>query len=203
MEIRELSVADAYEISPVLEPDERGIAFEWFRSSLIAEFTGHTMNVVQSSICVLRRGSVRGVHYADLRPGQAKYVTAIAGRVLDFVVDVRVGSPTFGQWDSVVIDDVDRRAVYIAEGLGHCFVALSDNAAVAYLISAVYRPGTTGVVDPLDPELGLIFPPEAGELVVSPEDVVAPGLSEAAARGLLPSWSQAKALYQGRVESEF
>jgi dTDP-4-dehydrorhamnose 3,5-epimerase len=75
------------------------------------------------------------VHYADVPPSQAKYVTCLRGAVLDVVVDIRVGSPTFGSWDLVRLDDIDRRAVYIAEGLGHAFMALTDDATVSYLCS--------------------------------------------------------------------
>ena len=64
-------------------------------------------------------GVLRGIHFSDVPPGQAKYVTCVRGAVLDVAVDIRVGSPTFGQWDSVLLDDVDRRQVYLAEGLGH------------------------------------------------------------------------------------
>ena len=63
-----------------------------------------------------KRGAVRGIHFALVPPGQAKYVTRAHGAVLDFVIDIRVGSPTFGTWESVRLDDVDRRAVYLAGG---------------------------------------------------------------------------------------
>jgi len=116
--------------------------------------------------------------------------------VLDFVIDIRVGSPTFGQWDSVLLDTVDLRAVYVAEGLGHCFVALTDDARVSYLVSDVYNPSAEHAINPLDPEVGLVFPPEAGELVLSPKDTEAPGLGDAAASGLLPNWDATRAFYE-------
>ena len=88
-------------------------------------------------------------------PSQAKYVTAVAGSLLDFIVDIRVGSPTFGQWDAVLLDTVDRRAVYLSEGLGHAFCALEDDTTVIYLCSAAYSPSREHGIHPLDPELGL------------------------------------------------
>jgi dTDP-4-dehydrorhamnose 3,5-epimerase len=115
--------------------------------------------------------------------------------VLDFVIDIRVGSPTFGRWDSVLLDDVDRRGIYIAEGLGHCFVALTDDATVSYLVSATFNAEREHGIHPLDPEIGLVFPEAAGELLLSPKDTEAPGLAEAAESGLLPTWKTARAYY--------
>ena len=86
------------------------------------------------------KGVVRGIHFSDVPPGQAKYVTCVAGAVLDVVVDIRVGSPTFGRWDSVLLDDVDRRQIYLGEGLGHAFMSLADGSTVVYLCSTAYAP---------------------------------------------------------------
>jgi dTDP-4-dehydrorhamnose 3,5-epimerase len=127
-------------------------------------------------------------------------VTAPHGAVLDFVVDIRVGSPTFGRWDSVRLDDVDRRAVYLAEGLGHAFIALTEGAVVSYLVSDVYSPTREHGLNPLDPDVGLEFPAEAGEPLLSAKDAAAPGLHEAAAAGLLPTWDAAQAWYDSLRE---
>ena len=176
--------------------DDRGVFMEWYRHDLLAEQVGHPLTLRQANTSVSRRGVVRGIHYADIPIGQAKYVTALRGAVLDFVVDIRVGSPTFGQWDSVLLDDTDRRAIYLAEGLGHAFVALTDDATVSYLVSDVYRPEREHGINPLDPEVGLVFPDAAGELILSPKDTDAPGLLEASERGLLPTWDAANDFYQ-------
>ena len=82
---------------------------------------------------------VRGIHFADIPPSQSKYVTCTRGAVLDFVIDIRTGSPKFGEWDSVRLDDVDRKAIYLSEGLGHAFVALTDDATVSYLVTDTYH----------------------------------------------------------------
>jgi dTDP-4-dehydrorhamnose 3,5-epimerase len=193
--IRELSIADAYEITPVQRADDRGRFLEWYRFDLLEEAVGHPLQLRQANTSVSRRGVVRGIHFAELPPSQAKYVTVASGAVLDFVVDIRVGSPTFGQWDSVLLDTVDHRAVYLAEGLGHAFVALTEGATVSYLVSDTYSPGREHGVNPLDPEIGLSFPDEAGELLLSPKDTDAPGLAEAEAAGLLPQWEAARSYY--------
>ena len=195
MQIRELSIPDSYEITPKQFGDDRGVFLEWFRFDKLEEKIGHKLDVQQSNTSVSKRGSVRGIHFADIPPSQAKYVTCTHGAVLDYVIDIRVGSPTFGQWDSVLLDDTDRKAIYIAEGLGHCFVALTENATVSYLVTSPFNPGREHGINPLDPAIGLVFPPEAGELLLSVKDTDAPSLAEAAALGLLPTWDAARAFY--------
>jgi dTDP-4-dehydrorhamnose 3,5-epimerase len=106
-----------------------------------------------------------------------------------------VGSPTFGKWDTVRLDDVDRRAIYLGEGLGHAFVALTDDATVSYLVTDTYNASREHGINPLDEEIGLVFPDEAGELLLSPKDTEAPSLSEAARRGILPSFDEVRAHY--------
>ena len=195
MQIRELSVPDAYEITPSLIADDRGTFLEWYRFDLLAEAIGHPLELRQANTSISRRGVVRGVHFADVPIGQAKYVTVTHGAVLDFAVDIRTGSPTFGQSDSVLLDQVDRRAIYLAEGLGHAFVALTDDATVSYLVSDTYRPGAEHGINPLDPELALDFTLDRSQLVLSPKDTDAPGLQAAATAGLLPEWSAMREYY--------
>jgi dTDP-4-dehydrorhamnose 3,5-epimerase len=201
VQIRELAVPDGYEITPVQRTDDRGVFLEWYRFDELERVVGHPLDLRQANMSVSKRGVVRGVHFADVPRGQAKYVKAVSGAVLDFVIDIRVGSPTFGQWDSVRLDTETHRAVYISEGLGHCFVALTDDAAVTYLVSDVYNPSAEHGITPLDPDLGLAFPEEAGEALLSPKDLEAPTLAEAAAAGLLPTWSDMRAFHDSQKVS--
>jgi dTDP-4-dehydrorhamnose 3,5-epimerase len=195
VKIRELSVPGSFELTPVQRADDRGVFLEWYRFDLLEQAVGHPLLLRQANTSVSKRGVVRGIHFADIPPGQAKYVTVTHGAVIDYVVDIRVGSPTFGQWDQVRLDDVDRRAIYLAEGLGHAFVALSEDATVSYLVSDVYNASAEHGINPLDAEVGLRFPEEAGELLLSPKDTEAPSLREAADSGLLPTWDAATAFY--------
>jgi dTDP-4-dehydrorhamnose 3,5-epimerase len=200
VQIRELSVPDSYEVTPKQFGDDRGVFLEWYRFDKLADEIGHSIDLAQANTSVSKKGVVRGIHFADIPPSQAKYVTATHGAIIDFIVDIRVGSPTFGQWDSVLLDDVDRKAVYIAEGLGHAFVALTDKATVSYLVSSTYSAGAEHGINPLDEQVGLVFPSAAGELLLSPKDTDAPSLAEAAESGLLPSWDAARAYYQSLNE---
>ena len=194
MEIRALKIGGSFEITPRQIPDDRGVFLESFRGDRLAEAIGHRMDIVQTNVSVSSRGTVRGVHFADLPPSQAKYVTTLSGSFIDFVIDIRVGSPTFGQWDSVLLDAVDRRAIYLAEGLGHAICSLEDNSTVMYLCSASYDPVREHAINPLDPALGLTLPHDV-DPVLSARDAAAPFLSEAAVQGLLPLYSECARYY--------
>jgi len=196
VQIRELSVPDAYEITPAQHRDDRGVFLEWYRFDRLEETVGHALNLRQANTSVSRKGSVRGIHFADVPPSQAKYVMCTRGAVLDFAIDIRTGSPAFATWDTVLLDDVDRRAIYLAEGLGHCFVALSDDATVSYLVTDVYNPSREHGINPLDPEIGLEFPLAPAELLLSPKDTDAPSLTQAREQGLLPAYEAAREFYR-------
>lgn len=191
MTLRELTVPGAFEFTPRQWPDDRGVFLEWFQAGPFEAATGRSLNLAQANCSVSAAGVVRGIHFSDVPPGQAKYVTCTRGAVWDVVVDLRVGSPTFGRWDGVLLDDVDRRAVFVAEGLGHGFVSLEDNSTVVYLCSTGYNPTAEHGVDPLDPDIGIEWPSTDRNgkplvMMLSDKDRAAPGLREARAGGLLP-----------------
>lgn len=195
MQIRELKVPDSYEVTPTQHVDDRGTFLEWYRHDFLEQSVGHSLNLRQANISISHTGVVRGIHFASIPPGQAKYVTVAHGAILDFVIDIRVGSPTFGEWESVQLDAVDRKALYIAEGLGHAFIALSDDATVTYLVSDTFRPDREHGLNPLDADIGLVFPDSALPLRMSTRDTAALSLREAAELGLLPSWKACRELY--------
>ncbi|MEU2347464.1 dTDP-4-dehydrorhamnose 3,5-epimerase [Modestobacter sp. NPDC049651] len=194
MDIRELAVPDSYVLDLVAHGDSRGRFTEWYRADVLAGAVGHPLPLVQANHSVSARGALRGVHFALVPPGQAKYVYCPVGRVLDVVVDVRVGSPTFGVSDAVLLDSEQPRAVYLAEGLGHAFVALADGSSVTYLVSTGYDPTREFGVHPLDPELDLPWPADV-EVQLSAKDLAAPSLAEAREQGLLPTMESCTARY--------
>lgn len=186
MKIRPLSIEGAWEITPQQHTDARGAFLEWYRFDRLAEVVGHPLNLAQANLSISARGVVRGIHFADVPIGQAKYVTCTRGAVVDVVVDIRLGSPTFGRWDAVRLDDLDRKAVYLSEGLGHGYCALTEDPEFVYLCSSTYNPSAEHTVHPLDPDLGIEWPTEVP--IMSPRDEAAPSLAEALAAGALPSY---------------
>ncbi len=194
MDIRELAVPDSYVVDLVPHGDSRGRFTEWYRADVLAGVTGFGLTLAQANHSVSARGVLRGVHFARVPPGQAKYVYCPAGKVLDVVVDIRVDSPTFGVHDSVVLDSEEPRAVYLAEGLGHAFVSLADNSSVTYLVSSGYSPGHEFGIAPMDPDLALPWPTDL-EFEISAKDQAAPTLAEAKEQGLLPTMEQCLARY--------
>ena len=188
MRIEPLPIEGAFVVTPRQFPDDLGVFLESFRGDHLEPHLGHRPDIVQTNVSVSSRGTVRGIHFADVPPGQGKYVTAVAGSLVDYVVDVRVGSPTFGRWEAVTLDAVDRRAVYLSEGLGHAFCALEDGTAAVYLCTAAYNPAGEHGIHPFDPEVGLALPDGVAPLI-SAKDGAAPSLAEATASGLLPTYA--------------
>jgi dTDP-4-dehydrorhamnose 3,5-epimerase len=189
LKVRELDIPGTWEITPAVHGDSRGLFFEWLKDSDFTEFAGHRLDLRQANCSVSSAGVLRGLHFAQLPPSQAKYVTCVSGSVFDVVVDIRVGSPTFGQWDSVVLDDTDRRTIYISEGLAHGFLALQDNSTVMYLCSTEYNPGREHTICPTDPTLAIDWPLVGGSPAsLSDRDAAAPSFDEVRAAGLLPTW---------------
>jgi dTDP-4-dehydrorhamnose 3,5-epimerase len=186
MQIEPLGIEGAWVMTPAIHGDARGAFLEWFKQPVFEAAVGQRLNVEQANCSVSARGVLRGIHFADIPPGQAKYVTCVSGAVLDVVVDLRLGSPTFGQWHGLRLDDQDRRAVYLSEGLGHAFLGLEQASTVVYLCSTGYAPEREHEVHPLDPELGIAWP--LADVTLSAKDAAAPMLSEAADRGLLPTY---------------
>ena len=194
MEFEALDVGDAWQCRPAQFPDDRGVFLEWYRADLLAQVTGHPMAVAQANNSVSRRDVLRGIHYALVPPGQAKYVYCARGALLDFVIDIRDGSPTFGAWDTIRLDDVDRRGVYISEGIGHAVVALTDEASLNYLVSTPYDPTREFTISPLDPALGIDW--GVADPILSERDAKAPTVEEARALGQLPTWESCVARYE-------
>lgn len=190
MKIEESTIPGSYVITPDHIPDERGTFYESLRTDVLQEATGVAFHPLQINYSVSRRHTLRGIHSVSIPPGQAKYVTCVRGTLRDIVVDLRIGSPAFGRHEANELDAASGRAVYVPPGVGHGFLALTDDACICYVLSTTYVPGTQIDVNPLDPDLGLPWgctePP-----LVSAKDAKAPTVAEAVRQGLLPHFTKA------------
>ncbi|GGS59389.1 dTDP-4-dehydrorhamnose 3,5-epimerase [Planobispora rosea] len=194
MKYRPLNVAGAYEFTPQSFPDERGVFVSPYQEEAFVAALGHKLfPVAQTNHSRSRRGVLRGIHFTLTPPGTAKYVYCASGSAIDIIVDIRVGSPTFGKWDSAVLDPLDFRAMYFPPGVGHAFLALEDDTVMSYMISSPYVAAHELAIDPLDPDIGLEFPSDL-TLIQSERDSVAPTLAQAAELGLLPEYRVSQAI---------
>jgi len=189
VEITPLLIAGAFAITNTVHGDERGEFVEWFRADRLKNATGVEFSTIQANLSVSQKGTLRGIHFADVPPGQAKYVMCPTGAIQDYVVDIRVGSPTFGTWEAVTITAKDRNAILLDVGLGHAFVALEEGTTVTYLVTDHYKPQAEHAINPQDADLGLEFPFSGQELLVSTKDRDAPSLADALSGGMLPTWA--------------
>lgn len=164
--------------APAVHGDQRGFFVETFRE----ESWGLDGPFVQDNHSRSRRGTLRGIHF-QTQPGQAKLVRVARGRVLDVVVDLRVGSPTFGEWESVELDDEQGLQLFIPIGFGHGFCVLSETADFVYKCTAYYDAATETGIRFDDPDVGIEWPADV-ELLYSERDREAPRLADVA--GSLP-----------------
>jgi dTDP-4-dehydrorhamnose 3,5-epimerase len=146
-------------LEPEVHGDARGFMVETYRSDAWAEL-GVNLDFVQHNHSRSVEGTLRGIHF-QTEPGQAKLVRCPRGRIFDVAVDLRRGSPTFGQWEGHVLDDEAHRQLYVPVGFGHGFAVLSDVADVAYLLSSLYDPATESGIAWDDPEVGVEWPLDA------------------------------------------
>ena len=204
MQVRELSVPGAFEFTPVQHADSRGVFLEWFREDVFTEATGHPLHLAQANCSVSTAGTLRGIHFAELPPSQAKFVTCASGAAFDVAVDLRVGSTTYGEWDAVLLDEQDRRVVYLPEGLGHAFLALADHTVVSYLCSTPYAPGREHAIHPFDTDIAIQWPTEDRHgtpvsPLLSPKDDAAPSLAQVHEAGLLATYDEALAFARSLI----
>lgn len=189
MRWRNLAVEGAVVFRPDVYPDDRGHILTHLHTDSVQEATGRPpFPVAQGCWSRSRRGVVRGVHYTATPPGMAKYVHCSGGSVLDVVVDLRVGSPTYRRSETVLLDQQDFATLHLPVGVGHGYLALTDDAVVTYLLSSPYATETELAVSALDPAVGLPFDDVVP--VLSERDRAAPTLAEAEAAGLLPDYRE-------------
>jgi len=188
MTLQELSIAGAYMATHRVFPDERGLFREWFKAEEVASID-KSFSVQQANYSKSKQFVIRGIHYSLAPEGQAKLVTCASGQVIDVLVDLRVGSPTYLKVEYVELSEDSGRVVFIPTGVGHGFVVESESASVVYLTSSGYAPDYEKAISPTDPELGINWPIPVGEFgVISKADTEAPTLAQAKESRTLPTF---------------
>ena len=188
MSFSPLKIQGSWVFEPRKFDDDRGSFHEVFKLSQISEVLGRTFEVKQVNHSISKAGVIRGIHWADFPPGQAKYVSCFRGSIWDVVVDIRVGSPTFGQWDAAELSAENGKCVLIEEGLGHVFLALEDDTVVSYLCTEPFNPSAEHGINPLDQDVAIPFSSKSinASFEISPKDSEAQTLHQAKEQGILP-----------------
>jgi dTDP-4-dehydrorhamnose 3,5-epimerase len=165
-------------LAPAVHGDERGFFVETYREDAMAA-AGVDTRFVQDNHSRSRRGTVRGIHF-QTHPGQGKLVRCARGTVWDVVVDLRRGSPTFGEWEAVELSDANGLELWIPVGFGHGFCVLSEVADFVYKCTNYYDPATEAGIRFDDPQVGIAWPLPGPELLYSQRDRDAPLLADVA-----------------------
>ena len=174
MKITETRLPGVLIIEPEVFSDDRGFFMETYHQARYEEL-GIKVRFVQDNLSYSRRGVLRGLHYQHPH-SQGKLVYVVKGEVFDVAVDIRIGSPTFGQWMGVTLSDQNKKQLYIPEGFAHGFVVLSDEALFAYKCTDFYHPEAEGGIVWNDPDLGIEWPEM--KPVLSPKDAAYPRLGQ-------------------------
>jgi dTDP-4-dehydrorhamnose 3,5-epimerase len=190
MSFTPLKIEGSWVFEPTKFDDERGSFHEVFKLSQISDVLGRNFQVKQANHSISKAGVIRGIHWADVPPGQAKYVSCFQGKIWDVVVDIRVGSHTFGQWDAVELSADNGKSMLISEGVAHVFLSLEDNSVVSYLCSEPFSPTSEHGINPFDPDLSIPFDSHWNEsaFVISDKDSKAPSLKQAQDMTILPEF---------------
>jgi dTDP-4-dehydrorhamnose 3,5-epimerase len=189
MEINPLLMSGAFIVKSPMHSDQRGVFWEWYKNSDFLDFAGIDFSAKQANISVNKAFVVRGIHYSLSKIGQSKLVTCLSGSIIDVVVDIRVGSPTFGAVAYIELDSLDGRSVLIGAGLGHGFISLENNTVVAYMLDSEYSPKEEYEINPMDSDLDIDWGkhiPKDSTLTLSEKDLNAPTLQNRARNNLLP-----------------
>ena len=188
MSLQELSIAGAYVATHRVFPDERGLFREWFKAEEIASID-KDFSVAQANYSKSNQWVIRGIHYSLAPQGQAKVVTCASGTIVDVLVDLRTGSPSYMKIEYVELSEDSGKVVFIPSGVGHGFIVGSESAAIVYLTSSGYAPEYEKAICPTDRELGISWPLPVGEAgIISKADTEAPSLAQAKKLGILPTF---------------
>lgn len=169
MQFKELNIKDVYIIEPKVFGDERGYFFERYRKELFDSNIGET-NFIQDNQSKSHKGVLRGLHYQKGKFSQGKLIWVISGTVVDVAVDLRKSSPTFGKYVMEELSDSNGKMMYIPRGFAHGFLVLSEYATFAYKVDNVYSPQHEVSIKFNDPTIGIEWPMDLNDIVVSDKD---------------------------------
>lgn len=178
MEVIRCTICDALIIEPKVFGDERGYFFESFNAKEFEQKTGVKTLFVQDNESKSKYGVLRGLHFQKGEYAQSKLVRVVEGRVLDVAVDIRRGSPTFGQYVSVELSAENKRQFFVPRGFAHGFVVLSPSATFQYKCDNLYAPHAEGAIIWNDPTIAIDWGIKAEDVVLSPKDMLHPTLAE-------------------------
>jgi dTDP-4-dehydrorhamnose 3,5-epimerase len=189
--IRPLAIAGAYRLSPAVHDGAGARYAEPYSATSFAAAVGCSLPLGHINIAKPRAGTIRGIHYAEVPPGQAKLVSCLQGRVWDVVVDLRRGSPTYGRWEAVTLDGDALDTLFLPDGMGHGFMSLTDDAILHYICAHPFLPDHEHKIDPFDPQMRIDWPASDGNgraltPILGRRDSAAPSMAEAEAAGRLP-----------------
>ena len=193
MKVEQLSIPGAFIIESQIHHDSRGNFWEWYKNSAFQEHTGIQFDAKQTNISVNKEFVVRGIHYSLSNLGQSKLVTCLSGSIIDVIVDIRVGSPTFGKAICIELDALDGRSVFLGPGLGHGFMSVKNHTVVAYILDSEYSAQREYEINPLDTDLNIDWDqrnPEKFTLTLSEKDRNAPTLGNRISNNLLPLYTK-------------
>jgi dTDP-4-dehydrorhamnose 3,5-epimerase len=177
IKVIETSIKDLVIIEPRVFPDARGYFMETYQQEVFAN-AGLAMQFVQDNQSMSHKGVLRGLHL-QTKFSQGKLVRVISGEVYDVGVDLRKGSPTYGKYEGVILSGENKRMFYVPEGFAHGFLVLSEEAIFTYKCTQIYYPGYDAGIIYNDPDIGVEWPTEGIELLLSEKDKALPALKEA------------------------
>ena len=190
MKAHPLKISGSWKIEFQKFEDNRGFFYESFKAEEFPKLIGRNFDIKQTNTSSSSKGSVRGIHYALVPPSQAKLVQCQRGSIKDYVIDIRIGSPTFGQFEAIDLDEKSASAIFIEVGLAHAFVALENNTIVTYYVSEKYNPEREKGINPFDKTLNILWPEI--DLILSEKDKAAISLERATDQGIITTYDECK-----------
>ncbi|AYY12424.1 dTDP-4-keto-6-deoxy-D-glucose epimerase [Actinobacteria bacterium YIM 96077] len=188
MEARKLTVPYTYAFTDHLIREKRGASIDFYRHDSFAKAIGYPLPIAHISHTVSKRGTVRGLHFTDTPPGKSKYLYCPRGALLNMIVDLRIGSPIYGRYDVIRLDQDAIRGVFLPGGVGHAYIALADKTVLVEMCSTD-DPDIEHTIYPLDPDLELPWP-SAIEPILSEKEMNAPKLAEYEVPAKLPFYEE-------------